>query len=518
MTEVSRAGTMRIIWGMAAVGLGVHIAVNLTGGYGFFRDELYFLACSDHLGAGYVDHPPLSVFILAFTRLILGSSLFAVRFPAALAGAGGIFLVGLITRELGGGRRAAFFACLAALVSPIHLGITNIFSMNAFDIPLWAAVIYVFIRLTKTGYRHYWLLLGVLLGLGLLNKTSVFWLGAGIALAILVIAPLRRQLTTVWPYLSAAIAFAIFSPFVIWNIVYGYPHLEFMRYAMGAKYASETPATFLTGSILSNNAIAFPLWFGGLIFLLLGRQRDESLRNATRAVFVIFATVMAILLVNFHTKPAYLTPAMSAVFAGGGLAIERLLAGRWGKWAAGAYAALVLFGGIISAPFVLPVLPVDSYVSYAESLGIRPSSEERKELADLPQYYADMFGWPEKAEAVARVFNSLDPAERSKCAIYAENYGRCGAIDYFGPRYGLPKSIGGHNSYWLWGSRDYTGELVIALGGDLEDLKEAFQSVELAGVSTCRHCMPYENNLPIYVCRHAKRPLKQLWPSTKAYG
>ena len=518
MVDDSRTGILRIIWAMAAVGLAIHVAGNLTGGYGFFRDELYFLACSDHLAAGYVDHPPLSVFILAFARLLLGSSLFAVRLTVALAGAGAIVLIGLITRELGGGRRAVFFACLAALVSPIHLGMANIFSMNAFDILIWAAAIYVFIRLTRTGHRNDWLLLGVLLGLGLLNKTSVFWLGAGVAAAILLIAPLRRQLTTVWPYLSAAIALAIFSPFLIWNVAYDYPHLEFMRYAMGEKYASQTPWTFLTGAILTNNLFTAPLWIGGLVFLLFGRQPDQSRRNATRAVFVIFTTVLVILLLNFHTKAEYLAPAMSAVFAGGGLAVERLLAGRWGKWAASGYAVLILFGGIIGAPFVLPILPVDSYVAYANSLGMRPSTAEGKELADLPQFYADMFGWEEKAEAVARVFGTLHPDERSKCAIYAENYGRCGAIDYFGPRYGLPRSIGGHNSYWLWGPRDYTGELVIVLGGDLEDLKAAFQSVELAGVSAGRHCMPYENNLPIYICRHSKRPLKQLWPSTKSYG
>jgi len=518
MRDRSQAGMMRLIWGMSAVGLAIHVATNLTGGYGFFRDELYFLACSDHLGAGYVDHPPLSVFILALARLLLGSSLFAVRFPAALAGAGSIFLTGLIARDLGGGRRAVCFACLAMLVSPIHLGMANFFSMNTFDILIWAAVIYVFVRLTKAPHPRYWLLLGVLLGLGLLNKTSVFWLGTGIALAILLIAPLRKQLGTPWPYLSAAMAFAIFSPFVIWNIANGFPHLEFMRFAMGAKYASQTPKTFLSGAVLSNNIFSLPLWLGGLVFLGVGRQRDDSGRNASRAVFVTFTTVVAILLINFHTKAEYLTPAMTAVFAGGGLAIERLMSARWGKRLAVAYAALLVVGGIVSMPFAVPVLPVDSYIAYSELMGIRPSTAEGKELADLPQYYADMFGWQEKAEAVARVFNSLGPAERPKCAIFAENYGRCGAIDYFGPRYGLPRSIGGHNSYWLWGPRNYTGEVIIVLGGGLKDLEEAFDSVEVVGRSTCQHCMPYENNLTIYICRKPKKPLKELWPLTKSYG
>ncbi len=527
-TESERKRLRLVVWGMAALALAVHIAVNLSGGYGLFRDELYFVACSENLSAGYVDHPPLSVLLLKLWRLLFGSSLFAIRFPIALAAAGTVALAGLITRELGGGTRAAFFACLAVLVSPVHLGITNIFSMNGFDILAWAAATCVLLTLIRDPRPSRWLLLGMLLGLGLLNKTSVLWLGAGIAVAMILIAPLRRQLRTVWPYLAAAIALSLFSPFLIWNAVHGFPHLEFMRNAL-MKYRSQTPGTFLTGVLLAHHPLTAPFWLGGLLFLAFGRPSPtwksdvpgsdhETRRSQMRALFVIFSTVVVILLLNYHSKPEYLTAGMVLVFAGGGLAVERVLAGRWGRALAAAYAVVLILTGMFVAPMALPVLPVNSYIAYSRALGMAPATAEGHQLSDLPQFYADMFGWKEKARDVARVFDSLSAAEKAKCAIFAQNYGQCGAIDYFGEKYGLPPSIGGHNSYWTWGPRGHTGELVIVLGGDMEDLEKVFESVERAGISACDHCIPYEDNVPIYICRRAKKPLGEIWAKTKHYS
>ena len=195
--------------------------------------------------------------------------------------------------------------------------------------------------------------------------------------------------------------------------------------------------TFLNGVIMAHHPLTVPLWVGGWLFLLLGRARDESVRLAMRAVFIVFTTVVAILVINYHTKPEYLSPAMTLVFAGGGLAIDRVLAGRWGHKLAAAYGSLLILGGILTAPLVLPILPVNSYIAYAASLGIAPSTAEHQELSDLPQFYADMFGWEEKARDVSRVFHSLQPSERSKCGIYARNYGRCGAIDHLVPPTGF---------------------------------------------------------------------------------
>src|SRR3954453_17811825 len=71
---------------IAAAKPGLH----LYGGrnYGYFVDELYYLACARHLDWGYVDQPPLIAVIAKIARAVLGDSLSALRLPAALAGAG----------------------------------------------------------------------------------------------------------------------------------------------------------------------------------------------------------------------------------------------------------------------------------------------------------------------------------------------------------------------------------------------------------------------------------------------
>lgn len=130
---------------------------------------------------------------------------------------------------------------------------------------------------------------------------------------------------------------------------------------------------------------------------------------------------------------------------------------------------------------------------------------------------ADMFGWEQKAEAVAKVFHTLTLEEQARCAIFSDNYGRCAAIDFYGKKYHLPPAIGRHNNYWIRGPGNYTGELMIILGGELRDKQEEFESVVVAETVHCNYCMPYENNLRIYVCRNLKVPLQTLWPQLKAY-
>ena len=146
-----------------------------------------------------------------------------------------------------------------------------------------------------------------------------------------------------------------------------------------------------------------------------------------------------------------------------------------------------------------------------------PESNEGKALSDLPQFYADMFGWKEKAEAVAQAYNLLTPEEKSMCAIYSDNYGRCGAIDLFGKELGLPHAIGSHNNYWIWGPGNATGAVLIVLGSSKEQLEEKFESVEQVATSSCIHCMPYENNVPVFICKNLKIPLREAWPKIKKF-
>lgn len=499
-----------ILLGLALVKLLIHLFVNTFTAYGYFRDELYYIACSEHLDIGYVDQPPFSIYLLAVSRFLFGDSLVALRLLPALAGGVTVFLAGLIARELGGGRVAQVLAAIAVLLSPIFLAMDNFYSMNAFDILLWALAAHSVIRLVKTEEPPYWLILGFILGLGLLNKIGVLWLGAGIFVGIL-LTPQRHWLKTRWPWIGGAIAFLIFLPYIIWNLQHDLAHLEFIRSATGEKYASQTPVTFLVGQILLQNPLTLPLWGAGLYFFFSSRGRPF------RILGIMYVTALLILLVNGHSKPEYLAPAYTMLFAGGSVAFERWFVKPALHWVQPAYIALLMISGCVLAPFVVPVLPAETYIRYADVLGMKPSTAEAKRLDKLPQFYADMFGWEGKAAAVARVFNALTPEEKAKCAIFADNYGRCAAIDFFGAKYGLPKSIGNHNSYWIWGPRNTTGDVVIILGGNPEDHRRSFEGVVVVDTVSCAYCMPYENHLTISVCRRLKIPVLDAWAHGKHY-
>lgn len=488
----------------------LHFINNLAGAYGFFRDELYYIACSKHLAWGYVDQPPFSLAVLKISRLVFGDSLAAIRLVPSLAHAATVYLAGLIALEMGGRRLAAALAALLVLITPILLAMTSFYSMNSIDIVVWPLVLFLLLRIKNTGNQTYWIVLGVVLGLGLLNKISVLFLGAGIFAGLLFTD--RQAFTTRWPYVAGIIAAVMFLPYVLWNMNNDMAHLEFIHNATTQKYGGRTRMDFLAEQVKYVSPLALPVWIGGVLALFLYKPLKPY-----RMAGWIFVTAFAILVINRTSKGEYLAPAYTGLFAGVAVWAEQKLTSKFTSWIKYAYPALLVLTVIATLPMTIPVIPVGQYIRYARALGMEPHSNEKKELSELPQFYADMFGWKEKARDVARVYNTLSDADKARCAIFSTNYGRCGAIDFFGEAYGLPKSIGSHNNYWIWGPRAYTGELMLILGGSLEDHTGNFDSVIEAGLSQCRYCMPYENNVRIFICRGLKPPLRDIWADEKHY-
>jgi hypothetical protein len=186
-------------------------------------------------------------------------------------------------------------------------------------------------------------------------------------------------------------------------------------------------------------------------------------------------------------------------------------------WVRPAYLVLLIAGTVVLAPIFAPILPVETYIRYQKALGLEPPKSENQQNGPLPQYFADEFGWEEMTKAVAKVYFSLPPAERAATAIFANSYGQAGAIDFFGPRYGLPKAISGHQNYWYWGSRGYTGETVIVLGSDGRGDREHFATVEAAG----RAEHPYsrlDEHFDIFLCRGPQTNLQALWPQVNHWN
>jgi 4-amino-4-deoxy-L-arabinose transferase-like glycosyltransferase len=499
-----------VLLAIAALAFLVHLPAITH--YGYFRDELYYLECTRHLAWGYVDQPPVSIAWLWLLRHTLGDSLWAIRITPALIHGAAVYLTGRLALEMGGGRVAQLLAALAALAAPVFLGLTADYSMNAIELLVWTAAFLLLHRALHREAPRDWILLGVVLGLGLLNKISVLWLGTGIAAGLL-LTPHRRALLTPGPWLAGAVAAALFAPYLLWNATHGWPTLEFMRNAQQEKMVDVPLGAFLARQALNANPGSALLWVPGLLYGLLAPGGRKG-----RVFSIVYLTVFAILFLAGRSRASYLAPAYGPLFATGAIGIERLARARARlRWTPAAVAALVVAMGAVALPMALPVLPVRQFIAYSKALGLAPRAEEQLRVAELPQHYADMFGWEEMARAVAEAYQHVPPKDRARCAIYGRNYGEAGAIDFFGPRLGLPHAISGHNSYWFWGPRGWDGSLLLVIGGEGRDHLRSFDYVKQVGAVRSPYAMPYERDLPIWLCRRSKLPVSELWRDLRLF-
>jgi len=170
--------------------------------------------------------------------------------------------------------------------------------------------------------------------------------------------------------------------------------------------------------------------------------------------------------------------------------------------------------GVLLAPIAIPVLPAETYIRYTKALHLAPPAIETHRLGPLPQIFADQFGWEEMAAAVGRIYNGLPPEIREKTAIFGQNYGQAGAIDLFGPKYGLPRAISGHQSLFLWGPGNCSGESVIVLQGRQQDLEREYAAVRKVARVEHPYSMPYEH-FDVYYCQGLKQPVSEVWPHVK---
>ncbi|MCX6134002.1 MAG: glycosyltransferase family 39 protein [Ignavibacteriales bacterium] len=492
------------------------IQMLFHGNYGYFRDELYYIAGSKHLAFGYVDQPPLSLLILTAVRWVLGDSLHAIRFLPALAISATAILAALMALRLGGGRFASVLAALCVVAAPVLLGQGRYFSMNSFDVLFWGAACYVVIRILTDDTPKLWLLFGLVVGLGLQNKYSIGFLCIGL-FAGLILTPDRKHLATKWFWLGVLTASLLFLPHVVWELKNGWPSLEFMRNASQLK---NTPTTLLDFSALQLRELNYfcaPIWILGLTYFFF-----DSAGRRHRALAWTYVVVF-IIMVAGNGKAYYLSPIYPMLFAGGSVFFERLTAKASGRWIKSVTVAGILLLMAISTPFAVPVLPVETLIAYQDFLGLKPRADERTSLGVLPQHYADEFGWEEMVAVIASAYHKLTPEEQAKCVIYVRNYGEAGAVDFFGPKYGLPNALCAHNSYWYWGPGEKTGDVAIIMGGrrnlqeNLADLTRVYRNVELAGTTKLEYSMPYENGRQIFICKGMNTTFQKLWPEERFF-
>jgi hypothetical protein len=502
------ASGLAIVCGVALVRVAIYLVA--APNYGYFRDEMYYLACGEHPAWGYMDQPPLIAWIAWLLQHTIGVSLYALRLLPMLADAGSIVMVGLLARKLGGGRWAMFLASLAVLVAPIYLAFSQLFTMNAFDPFLWTLIAWFLVELVQTGEEKNWLWIGILTGITLLNKYGVLFFVAGL-LAGVAFSSLRRCFARPWFWAGAALATLIALPNFLWQLHWNFPFIQLVNNVRGnGRDVMLPPLPYLAQQsemmgFVSSLLVVLALWF-----LISSRGRRYAILAGG------FLSVLGCMLL-LKGKFYYVAPVYPVVFALGAVFFEQVTDGRALRWFRPAYALTMLLVGALIAPTAIPLLSIERYIAYTKRLGIQQQKFENQPESRLPQIYADMVGWEDRVKMVATYVHSLPPEEQKVTAIGASNYGDAGAVDLFGPKYGLPKAISTANNYWIWGPREYTGQSLILMDEDSpEKYVRSCKSLVLVARPNDPYARPDENR-PIYHCVGLTPDLQTLWPNLKPW-
>ncbi len=476
--------------------------------YGYFRDELYYLACGEHPAWGYVDQPPLIGWIAWLLQHTIGTSLYALRLLPAMALAILPWLTARLAREFGGSPRAEVFAALIAAVMPVAVGISHLFTMNVFDFVLWTLLALILVRLENTGDPRLWIAFGAISGITILNKYGViFFLIALIAGTI--ITPWRRWFASLHFWAGTLLAVLISLPNFLWQQHRHFPFLQLMaNIRHNGRDVAFPPLGFFLQQVQIVNPVSAIVVICGVIYLL----RSRSYR-ALGIAFPVFYVMMMLL----KAKSYYLAPIYPMVFAAGAVALVQWSDRPRLRWIPATIGVLAVLIFAVALPTLIPVLDVPHFQQYTEATGMKTPEFEHHRRAALPQIYADMFGWPEMVETAAAFYNTLTPEQKQNTAIWGDNYGVAGAIDFFGPRYGLPKAIAGHQSYWIWGPRDYHRPDMINLGShDDLTLRRHCDSVRVIGHAD-HPLSRTEEHFDIYYCQGFHMNLQQVWPEAKKW-
>lgn len=450
-----RFSGQRLVLCVAAAKVLLHLLTATR--YGYFVDEFYYYACSEHLHWGYIDHPPLVAGLMWVTTHVFGSSLLGMRIVPALLGGALVWIVGKITRELGGGRFAQALAACAVLAAPIYLMTFHFFSMNAVEPVIWAGCTCAAVMAIRRNDARYWILFGVLCGIGAENKYSIVLFAAG-ALVGLLLSPARKALLTVQFWIGMLLGFLVFLPNFLWLMHNNFPFLQWRSVMAQRGDLLRVPTgQFLWQQLLWTGASCV-VWIAGVVYFLV-RKEGRPYRFAGITYIVVIAT-----LIVSGGKTPYAAPVYGFLMAGGAVLLEQVARGR--KWLQGSLLTLLLATGALLAPCFVPILPIDRVVAYQSHIPLPlPIQTERYALTQkFPQVFSLETGWNEMVAQVAGVYHHLTPEQQAQAGILTFHYATAGAIDLLGPKYGLPKPISTGMSWQYWGPRNVHGEVLILVG------------------------------------------------------
>lgn len=478
----------------------LHLATD--GRYGFHRDELQVLDDARQLAWGFVALPPFTPFIERISMALFDTSLVGLRLFSIVAQGVVIVLTGLMARELGASRLGQVVATLATAIAPVAVFDAVVSQYSSFDLLWWVLIAYFLLRLLKSGEPRWWVAIGAVIGLGMLTKYSMAFYAAGISGA-LPLTPERRYLKSRWLWCGAALSVLIFLPNVIWQIRHEFISVHFLEYIHQRDIGEGRTSGFIPDQFLLNsNIMLTPLWLAGLYYFFADREGKRY-----RLFGWLYVIPMALLLA-FKGRDYYSAGLYPILFAAGSV--------LWGRWVhrmrplgsrvvqVATFAAIAI-GGYGVGRALLPLGPI-SPGNYA----LKVNGELREEI-----------GWTGLVAEIARIRDTLPSAERARVGIITGNYGETGAIDLYGPRYGLPLAISGTNTAWYRGYGDPPPQTLIVVGLSREYVDRTFRSCHLAGHNGNPYGIQNEESADhpdIFVCGPPQLPWPEFWKSFQSFG
>ncbi len=482
--------------------------------YGYFIDEFYYIACAANPALGYVDHPPLAPFLLMVFKLFFGASVYSIRILPALAAAAAVFFTGILTKEIGGNKFAQLLAACSFAAMPVTIAFGGFYSMNAFE-PFFAVLLLVIVvRIIKSGNTKLWIYAGIIMGIGVMNKHTFGVFIIAILFALILSAKWKLFFNR-WFVFGGLIAFIIFLPNIIWQILNGFPSLEFYRNISVDKNVYTPPVDFIMGQVIQMSPSTVPMWLAGTFYLLFSKQLKDF-----RFLAFLFAGLFLFMMLSGTSRSDRLAFAYPAAFAGGAVCFANLLNRFNVSWPRYVFIVFLFSGLALAIPLITPYFSYQTAKAYTELLGFNTEIEKGKK-PPISQLLADRIGWEEKVRLVVKAYNSLLPEEKNLSLIAGDNYGQAGAIELYGKDLKMSPVVSSHNNYYLWSKERLKNKSILLQVGKesyVNGLKEVFDSVVIfPGKFSNSFVSPHENNLVVIICRGPKIPFIDMLEGSKNF-
>ena len=490
------------IYLIAFLNILLHFAFYNT--LGFHRDGLLYFSLGQHLAAGYASVPPLTGFVGWIMIHTLGYNLFSARLVPMLISGVYVLLGAAITKELGGKKYAQILASIALLVTPFNLRVFMLFQPVGFGLLFWGLIIWVILKWINTSNDKYLLLLGLVAGVGLLNKYLVALEIISFLIAV-AFSPYRKVFTKKEFYYCLLIGFVVFLPNLIWQIKHHLPTLEHMQALHDTQLVHVNRFSFFTDQFFMSSFAAV-LAIPGIITLFSNKKLKPYQPLVTGSIIAVI--ILAIL----RGKSYYTIGLFIFWIAAGGVWWEAKLKKQWTRIL---LPVIIMLLALPIVPMGIPVFKAPRLVKYfaiaKDKFGLDAALRwEDGRIHDLPQDYADMLGWDELAAVTAKAYNEIP--DKQSAMIYAENYGEAGAVMVLGKKYGLPDPACFNGSFFYWCPKHLKHQITsfIYINWELgKDVKSLFGSCKEVGMIS--NPLAREYGTGVWLCTQPKVNFNKFW-------